>query len=224
MELMDATVFEYSNQYRNSAFEEVLNACIIIYYHIVSDGQKYPNNEKKIRKAFGTYLRDDDFKNSTYPLMHYNYEAEAEEKTGFVDIKIQKINPYEGSKAYYIIECKRIDGYKRLNKEYIANGICRFVSSYYSTYYGCNGMFGFVVKNLDINQNVSEINSMLQEDYVNDKGETVNSHALLPLSRCDIHGEFDYSYYSVHSCDKDITLYHLMFDFSRMIKTHKKFG
>ena len=46
----------------------------------------------------------------------------------------------------------------------------------------------------------------------------------LPLSRCDVHGELDYSYYSVHSCGKDITLYHLMFDFSRMIKTHKKFG
>jgi hypothetical protein len=218
MELMDATVFRYANKYRNCAFEEVLNACIIIYFNLVAKSCQYPNNENRIRDAFGRYLKDDDFKNATYPLMYYNYEAEAAENEGFLDIKIQKVNPYEGSWAYFIIECKRIDGSKRLNKEYIANGICRFVSSYYSTYYGCNGMFGFVVKSLDINQNVGEINSMLQEEYLNDKGETVNSHALLPISRCDVHGEFDYSYYSVHSYGKDITLYHLMFDFSQMIR------
>lgn len=215
--VMDAAVFDYSVLYRNSAFEEVLNACIIIFHHIISDGCLYPNKEKRIRDAFGYYLKNDDFKKATYPLMYYNYEAEAAENEGFIDIKIQKINPYEGSWAYYIIECKRIDGSKRLNDEYVANGICRFVSSYYSTYYGCNGMFGFVVKDLDISQNVKKINSILHKDFINDKGKTVNSHVLLPLCKCDIHKEFAHSYSSVHSCGKNITLYHLMFDFSKVI-------
>ena len=58
---------------------------------------------------------------------------------------------------------------------------------YYSSYYGVNGMIGFIVKKIEINKNISKI------------GEFFN---LL---------EVDKLYESNHS---ELKLYHLMMDFS----------
>lgn len=44
------------------------------------------------------------------------------------------------------IECKRIDGTADLNKKYVKEGVARFVTQKYSSYYGRNVMLGFVVK------------------------------------------------------------------------------
>ena len=70
---------------------------------------------------------------------------------------------WEQEKAYFIIECKRLDGNKTLNDKYKNEGINRFITKKYSSYYGANGMIGFVVKKIDIDENIKKIGSFLNK-------------------------------------------------------------
>ena len=63
---------------------------------------------------------------------------------GRVDIRILLKNDFEKDDAYYIIECKWITGTCDLNRKYIKEGVARFVTQKYSSYYGRNIMLGFV--------------------------------------------------------------------------------
>jgi hypothetical protein len=132
------------------------------------------------------------------------------------------VNPYINDKAYYIIECKRLDnqnltGITGLNAEYTKNGICRFVTEYYTSFFGINGMIGFVVENFDIDKNIVHINSFLNQDLTNAKGENVNAMPVQEITPIEISADFNYSFKSTHktTVQNEIVLYHLMFDFSR---------
>lgn len=62
--------------------------------------------------------------------------------------------------AYYLIECKRVDGKADLNKKYVNKGIMRFTTQYYSSHYGENIMLGFVVKQVDLTENSQKIEKL----------------------------------------------------------------
>ena len=51
---------------------------------------------------------------------------------GRVDIRILLKSDFEKDDAYYITECKRIDGSSDLNKKYVKEGVARFVTEKYS--------------------------------------------------------------------------------------------
>lgn len=92
------------------------------------------------------------------------------ENTGRIDIRVMPVNPFISDDAYYILECKRLDakrqtGTSGLNAEYISEGICRFVSEKYSSYYKVNGMIGFVIEPMDLQDNVASINTLLLSQY-----------------------------------------------------------
>ena len=102
-----------------------------------------------------------------YGMLGYRFELEVPENyvgngkhIGRVDIRILLKCDFEKEDAYYVVECKRIDGTSDLNKKYVNDGVARFVSQKYSSYYGRNIMLGFVVKKIDIFTNVKLIEGL----------------------------------------------------------------
>ena len=117
------------------------------------------------------------------------------------------------------MECKRLDninttGTTGLNAEYIKNGIIRFTSKYYSSFYRVNGMIGFVVTPLDIHANTDCINTLLETSF-----NEANTNR--KITQANFIDGFEYHYSSSHSDSDNVPLdiYHLMFDFSGNISS-----
>lgn len=224
-ENINATNFGYSSSFYINEFEDILRGIIVCYNCINSSGLSLPNNENEIRDVMlNSYLKVEHFKVEHFNLANYHFDYETIEKTGRADIRILPVNPYINDKAYYIIECKRLNnqnltGITGLNAEYTKNGICRFVTEYYTSFFGINGMIGFVVENFDIDKNITHINSFLNQDLTNDRGENVNAMPIQEITPIKISEDFNYCYTSTHqaSARNEIVLYHLMFDFSKNI-------
>jgi hypothetical protein len=215
-QLLNASAFS-ENCYLvyNQEFEKILLAVINCYKLMITCKIVLPNDENEIRnKLVGDeFLANNQVRNKL-GIKDYIFEPEAPEKSGRVDIKIisRKLTFFD-TKAYYIIECKRLDGKNvsgttGLNAEYIDEGIARFTSKKYSMYDGTAGMIGFVVDKMDIHQNVSAINTLLIEHFTQIFTEEV-------LTYKTIVSGFKYSYFSRHKINGvSKIIYHLMFDFS----------
>ena len=226
IKILDASSFDYSRTRKDSLFELVLTKCIIVYNTILNSGISLVNDENLIRDEFLKYLKDYDFKVKN-ELKHLIFDKEIPEITGRVDIRILPTkDEYVNDSAYYIIECKRLNaanlkGLRGLNAEYVKNGICRFSTGYYSSYFGCNAMFGFLVEPVNTQKDiVNNINSMLNIDFINAQGQSVNANATQQMQHENFAGGYSYSYMSkhTHSSGNELTLYHLMFDFSNNIQ------
>lgn len=216
---LSASLFQFSSNFFDRELESVLCECINIYHLIVSKHTMFKNNEETIRDGFMCYLKDDNYKNTHFPLDKYQFDKEVEDGQGRLDIRILNVNPYKGDKAFYCIECKRLGTDKALNTEYIKNGICRFVNNdYYSSFFGCNAMFGFLINRVCVQTDIIDnINSKLDKKY-NIQGKIVCANAIQKLQYSNFTGGYAYSYMSTHKgSSKEITLYHLMFDFSNNI-------
>jgi hypothetical protein len=225
-ENINATNFGYGSSFYRNEFEDILRGIIFCYNCINSSELLLPNNENEIRNVMlKDYLKVESFKKSHFNLASYHFDYETIENSGRADIRILPVNKYINDEAYYIIECKRLDnqnltGVSGLNSEYVKNGVCRFVTGYYSSYFRINGMIGFVVDNLDIDKNAAHINSFLNEDLTNDRGENVTTMPIQEIKPIVISEDFNYSYTSIHKnvLNDEIVIYHLMFDFLKNIK------
>lgn len=227
--LLNATPFSGSAIRIDSQFRSLLVCCIKIYNDIIAKNKRTKNDEETIRDLFfDEYLNDDNYRNQNKELEDFHFEKEPKENIGYLDIKAKKLNPYVSTKAYFVIECKRLDsnnltGNTGLNAEYIKNGVCRFVEDYYSSYYDCNAMFGFIVESVNVqNDIVDNINSMLNKDFTLKTKKTsriVNAKATQVMQYVDFANGYQYSYISkhTHTSGKNIDLYHLMFDLSSII-------
>ncbi len=222
---LSAKMFEPSSLFFEGELMGVLSECVNIHKLFMENKIQFPNDEEAIRDGFMIYLKDDDYKKRHYPLEYYQFDKEVEDNNGRLDIRILPVNPYKGDKAYYSIECKRIDnknvnGKTGLNAEYIKNGVCRYVSGYYTSYFNANVMFGFVVASMDIAQNVDNINLLMSYDYINQQKVTVKTNVKQKMTYRELGDSYPYSYVSTHVCKSgnEITLYHLMFDFSQNIE------
>jgi hypothetical protein len=213
---LNASVFTHSDVFYDAEFEDILSKMIACYHQMIADKLTLINNENSIRDIMlYNYLKNQEFK-VKHQLTNYLFDPELPENTGRIDIRIMPVNPFINDDAYYVIECKRLDaktttGTSGLNGEYIGEGICRFVSEKYSSYYKVNGMIGFVVEPVDLHNNVTSINSLLTSHFPHAK--TTGT-----LIKKELTGAFDFSYYSTHSCTSGtVTIYHLMFDFSKNV-------
>lgn len=222
--ILTASEFQFSSSFFDNELEKVLCECVGIYAEIINVKTRFPNDEEKIRNGFLVYLKDDNYKNAHSPLNNYHFDKEEDDSQGRVDIRILPVNPYQGDKAFYSIECKRLNnknvtGTTGLNAEYIKNGVCRYVCNHYSTYYNTNVMFGFVVEQMDIKYNIDNINGLLTNDYINQQDVMVNANAKQPIQYFNFTNGYPYSYISTHThiSGKELTIYHLMFDFSNNI-------
>lgn len=225
MKELSASIYQFSSTYFNNELECILQECVGVYNQVISAHTIFKNDEEKIRDGFITYLKDEDYKHAHEPLDRYQFDKEVEDGSGRLDIRILPVNPYRGDNAFYSIECKRLDnknvaGTSGLNAEYVKNGICRYVTSYYSSHNGSNAMFGFVVESMDIAQNVGHINALLSVDFYKRNKETINANPTQVLTYVDFAKGYQYSYVSRHRTvgGNEITLYHLLFDFSQNIQ------
>ena len=154
-------------------FEKIINYILDICALIVKDYEerqlKLPNDENKIRSIMlEEYMNK---QKAAHGMSGYKFELEVPENyagsgqhIGRVDIRILLKSDFEKDDAYYIIECKRIDSSSDLNKKYVKEGVARFVTEKYSSYYGRNIMLGFVVKKIDISSNVKLIEEIQNAD------------------------------------------------------------
>lgn len=175
------------------------------------------NNENEIRdKLHYDYLNNRKIRNRI-GLSEYIFQPESpadekkDGKRGRTDLKVmiksQTFN--DPAKNYFTLECKRIDGSNKLNKEYVSNGMLRFIDKkkpLYRSCYNCNAMLGFIVKSMDIDKNIDDINKYILEN--------LTSKDRINAPRRDV------CYYtSSHvSVGKNLELYHLMLDIVDVIK------
>ena len=221
----NASNFIGTQTFSNGEFESLLGCCVGIYNEFIGNNLRCDGKEEKIRDVFFDKLNDDVYRENHPILQYYHFEKEPQENTGFLDIKVKTLNPYGSTKAYYCIECKKLGadnkGYTTgLNIEYVKDGICRFVNDYYSSYFGRNVMFGFLVNKVCVQTEIiDKINSKLNRDYINTQGVTVNANGKTDLQYVDFAEGYPYSYISTHThiSGKELVLYHLMFDFSNNI-------
>lgn len=207
--MIDAAIFQYGTSFRRKQLEGIMADCAGVYELVVSGGAKLKNNENAIRDKLAEYLENDDYKTKfTSTVKYFLVDHEVLEGShGRVDIRFLPINPFEGQKVYYIIECKRLDGSHHLNKEYVDHGIKRFkIPDKYSTRLGYNGMMGFLVKPIDVAGNCANINTHLT---------AVEQLTAVTLNASN--GCFDFE--SSHDTPSgSITLLHLWLDFSSSIQ------
>lgn len=213
---LDATNFSGSIPFYDVNFEDILSKITDCYHKMIVDYSTIENDENKIRDVLLLqYLKNDEIREEVGLIDLYNFEREIQEdhSEGRTDIKITTRDTFKKQKAYYTIECKRLDninttGTSGLNAKYISNGIERFISQKYSSYYRVNAMIGFIVDKLDIHKNTENINSLLQSNKVINTTKKITKSSFIK--------DFEYHYDSEH-LDKDnqkLKIYHLMFDFN----------
>ena len=218
---------ELNNTLYNCIFDDIAYKVLICSEKMVNDciysGKEIINHEEKIRNhLLENYLNHDEVRVEIgFDKMHLrfiaevpeNYNIKSEVYSGRVDIKVVGLNWLSTNcKDYLTIECKRIDGSTDLNKKFVDNGICRFTTEpiLYPSYNNKNIMFGFVVKNIDIDSNailIDELqnkntNILIKQGFTQMKSQTNNSNIYLSL-------------YLVKG--KVLELKHLFYDFSKII-------
>ena len=217
---LDASSLEGANLYYEKQFEVILGKITACYKLMKRDVQDLPNNENTIRDVLLVeYLKDDQIR-KRLGLLPWLFEREIQEdhSIGRTDLKVISINTFMVQKAYYVLECKRLDnsnvcGTSGLNAKYIENGIYRFVTNYYSSYYRVNGMIGFIVEKLDISANVQNINQLLVAEFK-------QSNTSITMVQDNFIEGFPDHFHSIHRDvdDNPFKIYHLMFDFHKNIR------
>lgn len=199
-------------------FEKIVQYILDICELIVKDYEekqlKLPNNENQIRSIMlEEYLKKlKDF----YSMSDYRFELEVPENyvgngqhIGRVDIRILLKSDFEKEDAYYIVECKRIDGTSNLNKKYVEEGIARFITQKYSSYYGRNIMLGFVVKKINIVSNtklIEQIQNLDLNKQIHGNFEFIDSDDVTYNYKC---------MYQIQS--EEIELRHIFSDYSSIM-------
>jgi hypothetical protein len=219
---LSAVGYNYNAINYTAEFQRVLNGIFICYTLMLKDNVLVPaNDENKIRDILLLkYLKNDAIRDITGLSGNFIFDREVPEDNteGRTDIKVQTIQTFTKSDAYYVVECKRLDnknttGTSGLNAEYIKNGIYRFVAKKYSTNCGTNAIIGFVIDKMDIHFNImNNIKTLLKNNFkICNTIKYIKEESFIP--------NFKYHYSSVHNNIDNVsfTLYHLVFDFSNNI-------
>ena len=75
----------------------------------------------------------------------------------------------------------------RYNKKYVKEGVARFVTEKYSSYYGRNIMLGFVVKKIDVSVNakmIEKIQNSDSDEHMHGNFELVDSSNVAKNYKC----------------------------------------
>lgn len=210
--LVNEDVFEKISSY-------ILLCCNEMSKDLENVGNKIQNNENRLRDHLLECYLDDAFNRRKNNMMSFhfmsecpeNYDCKESKYIGRVDIKIVGQNEwFANSDAAYFVECKRLDGNKKLNNEYVINGIARFVVQppQYSSYYSKNYMLGFIVKDIKIDDNVKKI------EEIQNKSIDINNKSGLIKSVENNYYEYDCKYDV--DC-KTIELKHIFTDFTKVV-------
>ena len=204
----------FENGILNRIARHIVKCCSEMKSDCVSNGKLLYNHEDKIsNRLVANYL------NRGPNIIRYelqvpeNFNPDEDRYIGRLDIRVCSLNRFaKNADDYYIIECKRVDGGARLNKVYIIEGVCRFVSDSpkYASYRQRNMMLGYVVNPIDIPQNTAKIASL----------QSVLLNAAIPSNFVLI--DSIKSEYYIYSCQYElksasIELRHIFYDLSNAI-------
>ncbi|MEG2012873.1 MAG: hypothetical protein RR063_06670 [Anaerovoracaceae bacterium] len=215
----------FKNEVINSAFDAGIINVIITHLTKCSNQMKtdcvttdnlLKNNEDAItNRLIAMYLNTQPSIFRYEPQSPEHYDGATDCYIGRTDIRVISGDYFRDGKAYYIVECKRIDGTISLNQKYITEGVERFFSPNpqpkYSSYYLQNIMFGYVVQAIDISENADKIDKL--QRYLL-KGATASPFL---LKRNESSQSYVYVCRYVATDLGQIELSHLFFDFTSVI-------
>lgn len=220
--MIDVSNFSRVHFVKNKEFKNILTKIVMCYEMMCNDcvtqKRTLPNNENQLRDILHyEYLNLNQIR-AKIKLNQYLFVPEVPEDhrkdntRGRADLRvIIKSRSFENPQEHFTIECKRLDGNTSLNEAYIVNGILRFVNEnpLYSSYYGTNGMLGFVVKDINVANNMHEIDNLLSNKHT--EAHVIDNIVCEDSVPC--------CYKSTHiSQNKPLRLYHLMLDISHVVE------
>ena len=211
----EATNIEFESGAINIIIAQLIKCSKLIKTNCVDTNSLLKNNEDKItNRLIAKYLNvgPNDFRYE--PQSPENFDESTDQYIGRTDIKVISRDYFRDSQAYYIIECKRIDGTANLNKKYINEGVARFAShpAKYSSYHNENIMFGYVVQAIDISANTTKIEDLQNQILKNGAAKKFF------LLCCESSNYYLYSC-QYQSDEKNIELKHLFYNFSSVIQS-----
>ena len=124
-------IFQYAPALRRGRLQVIFCEIEAVAEHI-KQKEELSNDENVITQRIVDLLQNNDYRRSRPELLNYNFQREAPENSGRVDIKVM-INQesFIDTNAYYTIECKRLDAknetdctggsYKDVKKQVDAN-------------------------------------------------------------------------------------------------------
>jgi hypothetical protein len=221
------------NEYKDNLFEIIIEKLLECSKLMKNDcllkGLKISNDEIIIRnRLVEKYLDDDIIREKIgidilclrfIPEKSEGYDDNTDSYIGRTDISVVTKNWLENDrKDYYTIECKRIDGNTKLNRCYVNEGVVRFLNTggivKYASYHKKNILYGFVVKNVNINNNIIKIESMQRESL----GNILKSN----MSLLDNNDEYS-SCRCKYEVNNDILeLRHIFYNFSEIVSEKKR--
>jgi hypothetical protein len=159
--------------------------------------EKLVNSETVIRDYFFLNYLNNDSVMQDIGFDDFRFFSEVPENyinntpTGRTDLQVFNIEQFRHREQYFTIECKRVDGNLTLNRAYIDQGMRRFLGKQpkYPSYYKMNGMMGFVIRNIDINNNVNRINKLLRDNYTDLHVQDYLHAGTIPHTFLSSHGE-----------------------------------
>ena len=187
--------------------DEMKNDCI-------NKNEKLHNDEPRITcRLVENHLNYNQLELMFIPESLESYDHGEDHYAGRADIKvITRDNLGNRNKGYFLIECKRIDGYSDLNTKYVKEGVARFVvnPAKYPSHFNRNIMCGYVVQAINITRNASII-ERIQHKLLDDVVSGV----------FDLMEHYDSEYY-LYSCKYksevgNIELRHIFYDFSSVV-------
>jgi hypothetical protein len=209
----------FKREANNIAVEQVLShiskCCREMKEACHSTSEYLYNHEDKISNRLVEGHLNDNPLNLRFILQKpEHFDDETDTYKGRTDIQVVSFDWFLDSNAYYIIECKRIDGSAPLNRAYITDGVSRFVAGpdpKYSSYYGRNIMLGYIVQTINIAENTRKIDCIQREILA---GIAIGNMAVVCVD-----GDFSHYKCAYQQSDApEIELAHLFFDFSDVIK------
>ncbi len=199
------------------SYSEMLNDDI--EFHLNENGRDSRNNmplENSITNRLVDYIRNNK-KIYNLELLSFDVEpgsdfSEEYATEGYIDIKVSNITTdlykYTDETVYFAFECKRVNKSSRKTSKYVDEGVNRFKINKYSKNVSLSGMIGYSEERYtEIPRIVKKINDKLGVERLNKNEENIDIN-------------YAYCYVSTHSRENsdEITLYHLFYDFSDMIK------
>lgn len=218
----------FKNESNNIAFEDGLFKLIILHLHrcsremketCIETGYELYNHEDRItNRLIANHLNFNNLRLRFILQSPETFIPNGDKYRGRCDIKVVSDDWLSNQNDYYLIECKRIDGADYLNRQFVSEGISRFVVNppKYPSYHKRNIMFGYVVKAIDIPDNTVKIDQLQGELLV---GVLSGRFSLVSNESAEFyHYSCEYKFITINTIES-IELAHLFYDFSGVIAT-----
>lgn len=208
-------------EFEKNLFELIIlhisQSCEKMYGDCNATSNMLYNHEDKIsNRLVERYLKENKLGLKFIREMSENFNDKTDTYIGRTDIIVGSSDWLHNHRAYYVIECKRIDGSNGLNEKYVSEGVFRFVGfpePKYSSHYGKNIMLGYIVKAIDIRENTKKIDTLQRKSLVD---LTIGSMSFVSGGR---QGLFRYQcLYQSEETLQSVALTHLFHDFSSVVR------